>query len=231
MQDIVLVQFADTNQDLSCVELRLLLCEALVSLEYSVQFTSLDEGHHKEETQLRLKEVVNAAEELVSHGRQDLNFLFDAINSIGFEQLIFSYGLDCVPFAGHWQICQEDDTESAATNLHKQLEIVEGDLTCSRSLNHEERTLLNLSLNYTLVLNFFLGLYGTRLTFLDLFFFFFFFFFFFLITEILPIRGTIVPVTAVNFIDLDHLELNTTLAEVLGIRIIDLQTQCEVVPG
>jgi len=54
------MQIADSNDDLCGVELNLLLREAFVLLEDLIELTTLDEGHDKVKTQLRLEQVVHA---------------------------------------------------------------------------------------------------------------------------------------------------------------------------
>lgn len=55
------MQLIDCKYNLCCIELHLFLAELVVIVEeYSVQFPSLDERHHKVKTRFSLKEILHS---------------------------------------------------------------------------------------------------------------------------------------------------------------------------
>ena len=63
MHDSFFVKFADCYHNLSYIELDNLLSKSSLNLKDAVQFSAIDKGHDKVETQFCLKEVFHAAEE------------------------------------------------------------------------------------------------------------------------------------------------------------------------
>ena len=72
MHNSPLVEFSNTDNDLSCVKLCDLFVKSFVLFEDLVKLSTIDEWHNIKEAQLRLKEVLHSTEEWVIRLKQNL---------------------------------------------------------------------------------------------------------------------------------------------------------------
>lgn len=72
MSNTLRVKVADSQYDLSCIELDNWLWEPLLTLEYFVKLTTSHKRHDEIKTELRLEEVVHANKEWMITAEQDI---------------------------------------------------------------------------------------------------------------------------------------------------------------
>ena len=139
MHDVALVKFSDADHYLSCVELCLLLCESLESLEDTIEFSTFYERHDQEKSELRLEEVVDATEVLVLSFEQDVNLIPDAVNRVRINKLVFSDCLDRESLSSLRKCRKKDDTKRASSDLLYELKVIERHLLSVLPRAHGKR--------------------------------------------------------------------------------------------
>jgi len=72
MHDLLRVELSNGEGNLSAVEFHSRFTESLLALEYLVQLSTLDEGHDKVKSELRLEEEFHSDKERMVCSKEDI---------------------------------------------------------------------------------------------------------------------------------------------------------------
>ena len=124
MHDSFLVQVSDSHANLRSVKPDNFLWKAFVLFEHLVQFTTLDERHHKVQPLCRLKQILHSHEEGVLATEQNVLLKLSVLDLIVVNQHVFTDYLYCVLLRGTLELGQENFPERAFPYQELQLEVL-----------------------------------------------------------------------------------------------------------
>jgi hypothetical protein len=123
------VQFSNSQCNLSSIKFDSCFIKSLLALENLIKFSSLDKGHNKVKSQFGLKQEVHSDQKGMVSCKKDVFFEDSALDLVIFDQNVFSYSLDGVKLLINVQFCEIDSAKGTTTDLLKNLEIVERNLS------------------------------------------------------------------------------------------------------
>ena len=99
MHVVFLMELSNRNCNLSCVKLDLFFLKSFALQEMLIKFSSSDKWHDKEKSQIVLEYIVHTHKKRGSNVEQNVPLQLGTFYGLGFNQNVFSNGLDCVKFS------------------------------------------------------------------------------------------------------------------------------------
>ena len=124
MHNSLTVQMPDSNDQLGCEKLSLCFGEASVRFENPVEFATIDEWHDEVQAQLRLKDVINSAQEGMVGLQEDLHLENGVFKSALLQDSVLSDGLHGVLLSRSSMLAQVNATKASLADLHVQVKVV-----------------------------------------------------------------------------------------------------------
>ena len=134
------MKVADRDGHLGSIEDDSRLLEPPLALEYLVELSSSNEGHHEVEPEVVLEEVLHTDEERVVALEHDVLLQNRVLHLVVLDQDVLPNGLDCKELLSRLELSKEHLSKGSSSDNHEEVEILKGDyfITASLFLLHEE---------------------------------------------------------------------------------------------
>ena len=123
MHNSLLMEIAESECNLCCVKLNFILSKSPLCFEEPIELSSSDEGHHKEEPEVRHEQVLHAHQELVLALEHDVFLKLCVLYLVVLNQNVFSDHLDRVKLLVLLELREEDLAEGSLSQHDDHFEI------------------------------------------------------------------------------------------------------------